>query len=297
MRLGVSPLYVSVHAYTKEIRRGILKNPATDKLFDRLQRLSDAGIKLHAQIVMVKGVNDGEELRRTIGALYALDGVQSVAVVPVGMTKHRDGLANLQPVDKESAKEAIEIAASFGLREGQQFAYCSDEMYLRAEQEIPPYEFYGNFCQIENGVGMIASFKHEFEEALAAAPAKGQGRFVAITGVSARETIEETARRICAKVQGITVEVLVVENDFFGHSITVTGLLTGRDIARAIKAHGACATYVVPSVCMKEGESVFLDDMTLDELRAQTGKNVIVADSTKGSGLLDAIAFEGEING
>lgn len=289
LRLGVSPLYVSVHAYTTEIRRKILKNPMTDVLFERLVRLSDAGIKLHTQIVMAKGVNDGEELRLTLAKLREIDGVQSVAVVPVGLTGHRQGLEEVVPVDKASASDAIDACLAMGLKDGQQFAYCSDEMYLRAERDIPPYEFYGNFCQIENGVGMIASFNREFSEALAVAPTSGTGKFRVITGVSARDTIARACENICARIQGIAVEVLVVENDFFGKSITVTGLITGRDMARAMGDGKDEFTYVVPSVTMREGETVFLDDMTLDELKLKTSKDIIVADSARGSSLVEAI--------
>jgi len=297
LRLGVSPLYVSVHAYTAEVRRKILKNPMTDKLFDRLQRLSDRGIRLHTQIVMVGGLNDGEELRLTLSKLREIEGVESVAVVPVGMTAHRDGLEKISPVSRESAAQAIDIAASMGMRNGQQLVYCSDEMYLRAGRDIPPYEFYGNLCQIENGVGMIASFNHEFDEALSSAPEYGSGNYKVVTGVSARETLENACRRINARMQGITVEVLCVENDFFGHSITVTGLITGRDMTRAISQDNSDATYVIPSVTMREGEETFLDDMTLFELKENTRKNIIVADSTRGGGLIEAILASGGQNG
>lgn len=291
LKLGVSPLYVSVHAYTPEVRVKLMKNPETVKLFDRLERLSKRGIRIHAQIVMCKGINDGEELRLTLSKLYEIENVLSVAVVPVGLTGFREGLEHLDPIDRETAREAIEIANSAGERGGQAFAYCSDEMYLRAEVDVPDYEYYGNFCQIENGVGMIASFLHEVDEALLK-EAEPTGSYSLITGVSARKTLELAVDKICARYQGITLKVIAKENEFFGPSITVTGLLTGSDIEKAINGDESNNTVIIPSVTMREGEQTFLDDMTLDELRQRTGRRIIVADSSRGSGLVEAILTE-----
>ena len=272
---GISPLYVSVHAYSSDVRLKLVKNPNTRQLITYMEKMRDYGIKLHTQVVMCKGINDGEVLRETVEKLGKLDNVLSIAVVPVGLTKHREGLYPLVPVDKESASIAIDIcedAKTRGIN-----AYCSDEMYLRAERELPNYSYYGDFDQIENGVGLIAKFEEEFNVAIKSAKLK-KGSYGIITGYSAAELMKKTAIKL-QKLGDIEVEVYPIRNDFFGESVTVAGLVTGGDIIAQLKGLNLPKTLLIPSVMLKEFETVFLDGVTVDKLQKELAREVVVVNT------------------
>lgn len=266
----ISPLYVSVHAYNAEIRQKLVKNPATQNLIDIMKKMGNAGIKMHTQIVMCKGINDGEILRESIEKLSEIEGVLSIAVVPVGLTKHRCGLFPLLPVDKTSASKAIDICES---AKGKVDVYCSDEMYLRAEREIPNYEFYGDFSQIENGVGLIAKFKREFLSVLGDIEVLPK-TYGVITGMSAKDVLNWASCEIEKK--GAKVQVFPIKNDFFGDSVTVAGLVTGGDIINQLKGKDLPEILLVPQIMLKEFETVFLDGVTIEKLEKELGKTVRV---------------------
>ncbi len=284
-RYGISPLYISVHASDPEVRKGLVKNPNTSKLFDHLKRLTEEGIRIHTQIVMCKGINDGEVLKETLEALQGLGSVLSVAVVPVGLTGHREGLYPLEPVDKESASRAIDIAEEFKSRGLS--VWCSDEMYLKAERDIPPYEYYEDFPQYENGVGMIAELRHGIEENLSLAIGKS-GEYGLVTGVSASEEIKRASEALMKKSPELKLEVYPIENRFFGKSITVAGLVTGGDIINALKGRNIPKNLIIPSVMLKEFENVFLDGVSTQNIEKELACRVIVA-KADGEGLVRAI--------
>lgn len=267
----ISPLYISVHAYSGAVRQKLVKNPNTLKLFDYMDEMGKAGIKMHTQIVMCKGINDGDVLKETIDELGKKDYVLSIAVVPVGLTEHRGGLYPLDKVDVESASQAIDIcerAKSKGIN-----AYCSDEMYLRAERELPEYSYYGEFDQIENGVGLIRKFEEEFSRALADKELNC-GNYGVVTGVSATATMEKACEKL--KNLGVSATVYTIQNDFFGRTITVAGLITGQDIVKQLKDKDLPDTILVPSVMLKEFDTVFLDGMTVKKLEKEIGREVKV---------------------
>lgn len=266
----ISPLYISVHAVNDEIRQKLVKNPATKNLIDIMKKMGSAGIKMHTQIVMCKGINDGDVLQESIEKLSEIEGVLSIAVVPVGLTKHRCGLFPLEPIDKASASKAIDICES---AKGKVDVYCSDEMYLRAERELPNYEYYGDFSQIENGVGLIAKFKREFLDCLREIK-ETSGSYGVITGMSAKDLMSWASEEV-SKL-GAKVQVFPIKNDFFGETVTVAGLVTGGDIIAQLKGKELPEILLVPSIMLKEFETVFLDGITIEKLEKELGKTVRV---------------------
>lgn len=284
-RLKISPLYVSVHAGDDTVRKSLVANPNTLKLFEYIKKMGKAGIKLHTQIVMCKGLNDGKVLDDTLQRLKSEKNVLSVAVVPVGLTKHRENLTPLASVDKESAREAIEIAERYK-REGFS-VWCSDEMYLRAELTLPNYEYYDDFAQIENGVGLIAKFRRDFEDSLAFEKSRLSGDYGVITGVSAKEEIEKASKALCDKNKDLSIRVYPIVNHFFGESVTVAGLVTGGDIIKQLKGQDLPETLIIPSVMLKEFDSVFLDGVTIEKLEKELARKIRVVD-TSGASFMSA---------
>ena len=251
-----SPLYVSVHTTDDGLRRKMLQNSAAAAIMPLLKRFADCGIQLHAQIVLCPGINDGEVLQKTLEDLQNLN---SVAVVPVGLTQHREKLTYIEPVSREKAMEVIEITERFD------FAYCSDEFYLKAELPLPPFEYYGNFSQIENGVGLLAKFEREFNDALQFAKKARKGGFTVVTGVDAANFIERLVSSAKQQFPQITCNVLAVKNEFFGESVTVAGLVTAQDIVAQAKGK-TLKTVLLPQTMLRQGETVFLDGTTVKEL-------------------------------
>ena len=292
IRLGLSPLYISVHCYTKELKKKICKNPRSAELFTILRRLADAHITMHTQVVMMEGVNDGEELMLTISKLAEMyPYVKTVAVVPVGLTKHREGLPALSLVSKENAGRTIDNVEAFNaqMREkySEPFAFCSDEMYIIAERPLPAYETYGEFDQIENGVGLVADFFHEarLELELGTEP---KGEYSAVTGMSFAPFLQDFARELESRYD-VRVDVCPVRNDFFGESVTVSGLVTGGDIIKQYKGK-LRKDVIIPRTMLREFSGVFLDEVTLCDLERELDVKVHVADG--GAGFIDILGGE-----
>ena len=236
---------------------------------------------MFTQVVMCPGINDGAHLDRTLADLFTLfPYVRNVAVVPVGLTSHREGLCNLTPVSKEVACRTLDEVEKFDAKcfaqTGSHFAYCSDEMYLYAQREVPDYDYYGDFEQLENGVGLIADFRYQFGLAFDEATAAKKGSFTAVTGISAAPLIEQTIAQMKSRFPDLNADVLAVKNRFFGETVTVAGLLVGRDVAAAVNNAKVGDTLLLPRVMLKETEDVFLDGMTLERLKEETGKNIII---------------------
>ena len=271
----ISPLYISVHAYDDQVRLRLVKNPNTLNLIDYIRKLGESGIKLHTQVVMCKGINDGEVLRETIDKLSKMDYVETIAIVPVGLTKHRTGLEKLDPIDKDTASKTIDIVEDFYSRGVK--VWCSDEMYLRAQRDIRDYDYYEEFLQIENGVGLIAKFRHDF--GLTSKARLKSGSYGVVTGVSAYSEMSNACKLLGSINPLLNITVYPIVNDFFGHTVTVAGLLTGVDIVNQLKDKTLPDILVLPSVMFREQTDITLDGMSVKKLEKEIGRKIIVADS------------------
>lgn len=277
-----SPLYVSVHATNDELRRKLLGNPKARPIMPLLKRLCDAGISVYTQIVMCPHLNDGAELKKSLSDLYSLyPAVRNVAIVPVGLTKHRADLCKISTVDKAVAAETVDLVEKFDRqcfeKHGEHFAYCSDEMYLYAERDVPDFTYYGDFEQLENGVGLIADFRYQFDLAFGDAVAAKAESFSVVTGVSATPLMNETLQRAKEKFPSLNANVITVKNRFFGETVTVAGLVVGQDIVATLRERDDVGdTLLLPRVMLRETEDVFLDGMTLQQLKDLTGKKIII---------------------
>ena len=279
----LSPLYISVHATDEEVRRHLLGNATVPPLLPILSRLAGEGIVFHTQIVLCPGINDGSCLEGTIADLAALyPQVRSVAVVPVGLTSHRRHLPSLRPVDANYAAELLDrwetAARDLGEKLGEPFLFFADEFYLMAGRPFPPLEFYGDLPQVENGVGLVPLFQAEAAEVLAAAEPLAPVSAILVTGMSALPLLETFAADLSRRTSA-TIICRAVENCLFGPSVTVAGLVAGRDVLATFAGMPASGTVLVPDVMLKEGEGIFLDDLSVEELEEQLGLPVEVVEA------------------
>ncbi len=291
----LSPLYVSVHATDPALRHALLGRPKTLRgdLMERLRRLAGAGIRIHAQIVLCPEWNDGVHLERTVRELAALHpAVATIAVVPVGLTRHRAGLPALRSVTPEEARATVAAVhgwqAAHLRRTGRRIVFAADELYLLGGVPIPPAAAYEEFAVVEDGIGLV----RRFEEAFAPALRRRRGRpprAPAVTVVTG-ELFAPVLRRLLAEagLAAPRVDVLAVRNDFFGPAITVAGLLTGQDVGAALAGRAVGDLVLVPGVALHEGHGVFLDDVAPRELAASLAVPVEPAEATA-EGLLDAL--------
>ena len=237
---------------------------------------------MYTQVVMCPGLNDGELLHKTLVDLFSLyPAVQNVAIVPVGLTKFRCKLAKLTPVNQQEALDTIKLVESFDAecfaKTGEHFAYCSDEMYVYAQIDLPGYEYYGDFNQLENGVGLVADTRYQFNLAFEDAVAAQKGSFTLVTGVSATPFIQQLVDKAKASFPELNANIITVVNKFFGETVTVAGLVVGGDIVDTLATRNDVGdTLILPRVMLREIEDVFLDGMTLTELKQKTGKQVII---------------------
>jgi len=287
-----SPLYISVHATDPELRARMLGQKLGSRLMEQLNRLRKGGIQFHAQAVLCPGINDGKALERTVEDLAALyPACRSLALVPVGLTGHREGLPELRKYTQTEAQAVLDAAAKWQkhfLREfDTAFIYPSDEFYLQAGREVPPDSFYDSYDQIENGVGLVRLLKTEFEEACEYADFScARPAHLAIAcGISAAPVLRDMLAPL--SIPGVQVDIVPIENHFFGPSVTVSGLLTGGDLIRELKDHPADKILITEKM-LRETEDIFLDDMTLQEVSSALGKPIIKVAST-GDDLLEAL--------
>lgn len=277
-----SPLYVSVHATDDNLRRKLLGNPRARPILPLLQELADSGITMYTQVVMCPDLNDGAALQKTMQDLFELyPSVQNLAVVPVGLTKYRCGLQDIQPVSQAVASKTVDEVEKFDslcfAQTGQHFVYCSDEMYIYAQRELPSYEYYGDFQQLENGVGLVADMRYQFDLAMRDATAAKKGSFTVVTGVAATPFVQQVLDKAKHLFPALNVNIVTVVNKFFGETVTVAGLVVGGDIADALRDRKDVGdTLLLPRVMLKETEDVFLDGMTLEQLKRITGKKIVV---------------------
>lgn len=272
LQMHISPINVSVHTMDPELRCKMMNNRFAGDSLRHLYRLAEGGVKLNCQIVLCPGVNDGAELEFTLEKLYGLgESLCSVACVPVGLTRYREGLYPLTAYTRESAGEVLDILERYGekfLRErGSRTVYGSDELYLLAERPLPPLEFYEDFPQIENGVGMLRNLEDEFLWAMEEGPLPETPRTVTIpTGECGYGFLNSMLDGLRQKCHNLTVNLVPVHNDFFGGTVNVTGLLTGQDIGKTLKGRELGDEVLIVSNMLRADEDIFLDDMTLTEL-------------------------------
>ena len=289
-----SPLYISVHATDPDLRAHLLGTPRARRLMDQLKRLSDGGIAFHCQCVLCPGINDGEALDRTIRELAALPQAQSLALVPVGLTGHRDGLSALRVYTREEARAVIGLSELWREKllasRSTRFVFPSDEFYLQAGVAIPPDEAYEGYAQIDDGVGLLRLLDTEYREAWNELPdpvrrATPAGKPLAIAcGKSAAAFIRQMLTDY--SVAGADITVYPIENTWFGPTVTVSGLITGKDLTEQM-AGVPCDAILITEVMLRDG-NLFLDDMTLDEAIRRLGKPVVPV-GRRGEDLLNAL--------
>ena len=276
----LSPINISFQTTNPALRCKMLNNRFAGDALKKVDRFYDAGITMNGQIVLCKGVNDKEELERTIGDLYKyLPHLESVSIVPVGLSKYRDGLYPLEPFNKEDAKKLLRTVEKWQQKAmdeyGLHFVHASDEWYILAEEELPTEDSYDGYLQLENGVGMVRLMLNEFTEALEEniqLNKKGklqikEETLTVITGKLVSPYIEKMAKEIETHFPQKKINVLTIQNDFFGEMITVTGLLTGQDIIRQCEGKELGNRFLLPENVLRSGEEVLLDDVTLDDLK------------------------------
>jgi len=272
IELRISPVNISVHTTNPDLRVTMLKNPNAAKIYDIMKKFAANNIYMNCQIVLCPGYNDKEELDRTIrdiGELYPY--VASCSVVPVGLTRYREGLCELKPYDARMSLDVIrqveDYQKEFKRKFGINLIYIADEFYINAKLPLPKPEEYDGFPQIENGVGLISSMEEEFEAALDLIPNKKFNRKVAIaTGEIAYQFVQSMAERLMAKCAGLEVSVFPVKNEFFGGGVNVSGLLTGSDLIKGLPDLSEFSELFIPDSMLRDGEDIFLDDITLAEL-------------------------------
>jgi putative radical SAM enzyme (TIGR03279 family) len=265
----LSPLYVSVHATNWEARKVLLNNPRVPNIVDQLTRLADGGIQFHCQMVVVPGLNDGDVLEESLRDLWNLgDAVISAAVVPVGITQFSH-LYTGQPMGAVAAGQLLDRVAVWSERarreRGENWVYGSDELYLLAERDLPPAEHYGDFSQIENGIGAVASLRLRVAAGIDDLPAMDSRRIGVVTGKAMGELMPELIDQL-EKVTGAKFEMIVAENSLFGPTITTAGLLVGADIRRALIDRHDLSLALIPAETIND-DGIFLDDVVFEDLR------------------------------
>ncbi len=308
----ISPINLSVHATDPEVRKKMLNNKNAGNILSIMEDFNEHKIKMNCQIVLCPGVNDGAVLDQTIKDLKELDQIQSTAIVPVGLTKYREGLFLMKPYDQKSAQEVISQVQSWQnsiLQEkNRRFVHLSDEFYILGNHRFPSVEDYEGFPQIENGVGLVTKFQAEIEEALSMEARKPENnlmnqrvkhpeeinkvRVQLVTGTLAKDFMEDMANKITQALPFLELEVVPIKNRFFGEMITVSGLVTGGDILETLKTRQRKEVYtnseqkpgnrqnmvtMIPKAMLKAEENVFLDDLTVKDLEEELERKIVIS--------------------
>ena len=285
VKMRFSPINVSIHTTNPELRVKMMKNKRSGEVLKYLDRFYEAGLSMCGQIVLCRGINDGEELLRSMRDLSKYyDKMASVSIVPAGLTKHRDGLYPLTDFTKEEAAAVIDTVEAFALQHkektGSRMFFLADEFYLKAERAIPDADYYEGYPQLENGVGMLRSFGDDFNMGAEDADVSSESRTVSlVTGVAAYPMIAEMATRVEKMRPQMQINVYKIINHFFGESITVAGLLTGRDILAQLEGKPLGDLLLIPSNALRAGEETFLCGMTVSELSESLGVRVVPIDN------------------
>ena len=292
--LHISPINVSVHATDPALRSMLLGFPNGGRGLELMRRFAENGITMNCQIVSCPGINDGPALRKSMEDLAGMyPGVNSVSIVPVGLTRHRGGLYPLEPYQADTAAAVVDMVEAYGAdckeRFGTTVFWCSDEFYLKAGRDIPADEYYEDYTQLENGVGMLRLLRTEFDAALGLMDQaeKPVSPFSTACGTSAAPWIREIVDRAAEKchTKGTVYPIL---NDFFGHSVNVSGLVTGGDLIRQLRGRELGERLLLPVNMLRHGEDVFLDDVTLADVERELGVKVTPVNQD-GFDLCDAI--------
>lgn len=284
IRYHLAPINISFQTTNPKLRCEMLHNRFAGDIFPKVDRLFQAGIEMNGQVVLCKGVNDGEELERTIRDLSGyLPHLKSVSVVPVGLSKYREGLHPLEPFNREDALGVLETVHRWQKKlyeqYGLHFIHCSDEWYILAGLPLPEEERYDGYLQLENGVGMLRLLEEEVQEELAHRKGDERVRRVSIaTGKLAAPFIQENVERVRTVYGNVEAQVYPIRNDFFGELITVSGLITGQDLKAQLKGKDLGECLLIPCNMLRAGENVFLDDVTVEEVEEQLGVPVAVVD-------------------
>ena len=288
IKLHISPIFISVHTTNPQLRVRMLANKRGGEVLKYLPRLVQGGIAVNCQLVLCRGINDGDELRRTLTDLLELTPmVQSVAAVPCGVTDYRQNLFKQIPYDAETSDAVIDILEEFGdeckRRHGKRIIYPSDEWYLKAGRPIPEPEFYEDYDQLENGVGMMSLFREEFLAELEK-PHRiyGTKKMDVVTGTMAAPLITEMMDELHRQYPMIEVKVHPIKNNFFGGNVGVAGLVTATDIIAQCEGRLSSGTLGVPAVMLREEKDTFLDDMTIEQLGQRLGVKVEVLPTSGG---------------
>ncbi|MEG2955656.1 MAG: DUF512 domain-containing protein [Clostridia bacterium] len=296
IKYHLSPINISIHATDIEVREMMLNNKRADKVFGFMEKLNKAGIFMNGQIVLCKDINDGKILEKTLVDLEKyFDHLFSVSIVPVGLSKFRKGLYELKPFEKEDAKKVVDLVSKFQEKYREKYdstkVYLSDEWYVKAEVNHPAYDTYDGFPQLENGVGMLANFEEEFEEYIAevkeskklmSSVVTDPKTVTVLTGQIAKGHMLKQAARINEEFPNIKVNILPIENKYMGERITVTGLIVGEDIIeqvneKAKEGYNFGEYILISDVMLKDDEDIFLDDLSVDDVRKQINQPLIIA--------------------
>ncbi len=280
IRMHISPINISVQTTNPELRVKMLKNKRAGEALSLLPRFAEAGITMNCQLVVCEGINDGDELRRSLRDLEALfPAVNSISVVPFGKTRHREGLYPLEATTQKGAGNILDIVESFAAecleKHGTRLVWCGDELYLKAGRALPDSEYYEDFTQFENGIGMLPLFCEEFRLALPDYAGHTAQPFTIATGKAAGPSIAkliDEAKIVCDNLHGNVVEI---RNDFFGHGVSVAGLITGQDLVAQLRDKDLGACVLISANMLRDGGDVFLDDMTPTEVSAALGVPVV----------------------
>ncbi|MDL2233782.1 DUF512 domain-containing protein [Ruminococcaceae bacterium OttesenSCG-928-L11] len=278
--MHISPVNISIHTTNPELRVKMMKNPRSGEVLRYIPQLCEAGIKVNGQLVLCPDINDGDELIRSLTDLSAYgDTLQSVSCVPVGLTKYREGLFPQRSFTPEEAAAVIDTIDRFGaqMREthGNRVFFAADEFYLTAGRPVPPYEYYEDFFQLENGVGMLTLLEYEFMQALEdAEPAPMSRSVTMVTGTAAFPLIKALAAKATDAFPGLSIQVIPIRNDFFGETITVAGLVCGQDIIKQLEGVSLGDEVLFPAAMLRHDRDLFLDDVSVQDLAQALGHPV-----------------------
>lgn len=277
----ISPLYISIHTTNPELRVKMMGNKRAGEILGMLRKFRSSNIFIHCQIVLCRNINDGDELNKTLEDLWGFhDIIKSIAIVPVGLTGHREGLEKLYPYDRDSSNHLIDQVEGwqtfFRDKIGSSFVFIADEFYIMADRSMPDCDAYEDFPQIENGVGLVQKFRNEILEAIRGfntIPIDDEHLSI-ITGKAASDLMEGIGQ-VLEKVTGKTIYIYPIHNTFFGGEVSVAGLVTGSDIIKGLKDKPLGQRVLIPDIMLRRGEDVFLDNMSLDDLSGKLGVDVV----------------------
>lgn len=294
IKMHISPINISVHTTNPELRVKMMANKNAGKVLEITERFNNAGIKLNCQLVLCPGYNDGSELERTLSDLSKLENAECIAAVPVGLTRYREGLAHIEPFNKQTAGAVLRIIDKYGdiclKKYGQRRIYGADEFYLLAEREIPEADYYGDFLQLENGVGLWSLLRSEALQSLEDCDYVPQveRRVSLASGEAAYPLIKMIADKCAEKNPLLSARVFAIKNNFFGGKINVSGLVTATDIEQQLNDENLGEELLIPSVMLRTEGDMFLDSVTVDELSGRLGVKITPVNND-GYELVDAI--------